>query len=113
MAKVTGYLKGLDALKKGLNDRATLDDVKKAVRLNGAEMTEQAKRNAPVRTGDLEGSITQSVSGDGLETKTAPHVDYAAYVELGTRFMEAQPYLEPAHNAQSSKFIGDLRKLMK
>lgn len=113
MAKTTVYFKGLDVLTRGLKDRATLNDVKMMVRLNGAEMAEKAKRNAPVKTGDLRGSITQEISDGGLTTKVAPHMDYSAYVELGTRFMEAQPYLKPAMNKQEGRFVADLKRLMK
>lgn len=113
MSKSTVYIKGLDVLEKGLKDMVTLDDVKKAVLVNTTEMTEQAKRNAPVRTGDLRGSITPAITDGGLTGKAAPHVDYGPYVELGTRFMNAQPYLKPAHNVQSQKFIQDLKKLTK
>lgn len=113
MGKTTVCFKGIDALKRGLKERATLADVKKVVALNGAEMTEQAKRNAPVRTGDLKGSITQEITDGGMTTKTAAHVDYAAYVELGTRFMAAQPHIRPAHNVQKEKFKQDMKRLTK
>lgn len=113
MAKSTVYFKGLDVIKKGLKERATMDDVKKAVALNTVEMQEQAKRNAPVRTGDLRGSITSEITDGGMTGKVAPGVDYQAYVELGTRFMHAQPYMKPAHNTQAPKFINDLKKLTK
>lgn len=113
MANSTVYFKGIDALERGLKERATLSDVKKTVALNGSEMTEQAKRNAPVKTGDLRGSIKQSISDGGLTAKAAPSVDYAAYQELGTRFFYGQYYMKRAHNTQEGKFIGDIKRLMK
>lgn len=113
MGKSTVYFKGIDALQKGLKDRATLSDVKKVVALNGTEMTEQAKRNAPVRTGDLKGSIAMDIIDDGMTAKTSAAVDYAPYVEKGTRFMSAQPYMKPAHNTQAPQFIKDLERLTK
>lgn len=113
MAKSGIYLKGIDALKRGLKERATLQNVKDVVLLNGAEMTEAAKRNAPVKTGDLRGSIIQSTADGGLTSKTAPSVDYAPYVEFGTRFMLGRFYLKKAFDAQSVKFQRDMKRLVK
>jgi HK97 gp10 family phage protein len=44
--------------------------------------------------GSLRDSITASY--DGLECKVTAAIDYAKYVEFGTRYMEAQPFLFPA-----------------
>jgi HK97 gp10 family phage protein len=56
---------------------------------------DDAKRIVPVRTGRLRASI--GITDPGRERvvidATAP---YAGYVELGTRYMRAQPYLRPA-----------------
>lgn len=40
-------------------------------------------------------------------------MDYAPYVEFGTRFMLAQPYLGPAFQKQLPIFKKDLSKLVK
>lgn len=63
----------------------------------GREAVAQAQRMAPVATGELRGSIAYRVSnGELILYADAPH---AAYVELGTRKMAAQPYLRPALEA--------------
>lgn len=56
---------------------------------------DDAKRIVPVRTGRLRNSIGISDPGPRsvVVDATAP---YAGYVELGTRYMRAQPYLRPA-----------------
>ena len=36
--------------------------------------------------------------------------EYAEYVEKGTRFMEKQPYMKPAFDAQKPQFLRDLKK---
>ena len=41
-----------------------------------------------------------------------PTMEYAPYVEFGTRFMEAQPYIGPSFNKQTEQFKKDLKKLM-
>ena len=41
------------------------------------------------------------------------HTDYSAYVEYGTRFQSAQPFVKPAYNVQKGVFIKDLERLLK
>lgn len=74
-------------------------------------VTAQAKTLCPVDSGILRSSIMWRVPGkeggheDGkvLEAKPAKDgglvgsaTEYAAYIEFGTRYMHAQPYLRPA-----------------
>lgn len=61
----------------------------------------EAKHLCPVDTGRLRSSITNglAVDGRGLHAKVGTNVDYAIYVELGTRFAHAQPFLRPALRA--------------
>lgn len=47
----------------------------------------------PVDTGNLRNSIHYHVDGDTMAVGT--DVEYAAYVECGTRYMAAQPYVKP------------------
>jgi len=42
-----------------------------------------------------------------------PHTEYASYVEFGTRFMEAQPYMKPAFEKQSKQFRKDMNELVR
>jgi HK97 gp10 family phage protein len=53
-----------------------------------------ARLVAPVDTGRLRSSIFVR-RGDGY-VEVGSNVQYAAYVEFGTRHMAAQPYLRPA-----------------
>lgn len=53
-----------------------------------------AKDDCPVITGRLKNSITNTVTEK--EALIGTNVEYAAYVEMGTRRMAAQPYLKPA-----------------
>lgn len=47
--------------------------------------------------GTLRSSLTwEIVREDGLSAKVGTNVEYGPYVELGTRYMRAQPYLRPA-----------------
>lgn len=103
---------GLEKLQKKLKQNVQMEDVKKVVRHNGAEMQAKAQQNAPVDTGTLKRSIGIEITDGGMTAEVEPTADYAPYVELGTRFMEAQPYLGPAFNEQKEKFKKDMKKLV-
>lgn len=115
---------GIVELKKGLRERVSLDAVKRVVRQNTADMQEKAKNNAQFRghyngsrfvepTGKLRDSIGVDLQDGGLTGVVEPTAEYAAYVELGTRKMEAQPYLKPAWEEQKEQFEKDMQKLVK
>ncbi len=60
-----------------------------------------AIRLCPVDTGRLRSSITHELAVDdrGLLARVGTNVEYAIFVEFGTRFAPAQPYLRPALRA--------------
>jgi HK97 gp10 family phage protein len=60
----------------------------------GFEAEGLAKQRAPVDTGFLRSSL--STKPGPLEVTVGASAKYAPYVELGTRRMNAQPYLGPA-----------------
>lgn len=67
----------------------------------GARMVDDAVRLVPVDTGQLRATITHEVDVvAGVPTLRVSagneDIDYAGYVELGTRHQAAQPYLRPA-----------------
>lgn len=103
---------GIEMLQKKLKKNVQMEDVKRVVRHNGAEMQEKAQRNAPVDTGTLKRSIGLEITDSGMAAEVEPTAEYAPYVELGTRFMEAQPYLKPAFDDQKEKFRKDMKKLV-
>lgn len=124
MPKIEIKFDGIEKLEKALKENVTLADVKKIVKHHGAELQEKARENADFRghwagdvfkrpTGTLKRSIGLDFDNDGLTAVVEPGVEYAAYVELGTRFMEAQPYLKPAWEKQKTEFKRDLEKLMR
>lgn len=102
---------GIDELQMKLKKNVRMSDVKKVVRKNGSDMQKKAQKNAPVDTGTLQRSIALEMRDSGKSAEVEPMVDYGAYVELGTRFMTAQPYLKPAFNEQKEKFKQDMKKL--
>lgn len=103
---------GIEKLQKKLKQNVRMDDVKRVVHKNGASMQMKAQRNAPVDTGYLKRSIGLEFTDGGMTAEVEPAAEYGPYVELGTRFMEAQPYLKPAFEEQSKEFRKDMQKLV-
>ena len=75
--------------------------VGKELKRRAIKVRNHAVRACPVDTGRLRSSITEEMGRDsrGLVARIGTNVEYAAYVELGTRRMRAQPYLRPALDA--------------
>lgn len=65
-----------------------------------------AKRACPVDTGRLRSSITHIVDEGTRHVIIGTNVEYAPYVELGTRRHEPQPFLYPAANDHYSTYKG-------
>lgn len=110
-------IEGLEELQKKLKNNANMDDVKKVVRHNGSQLQQKIQRKADFKKGYQTGATKRSVSLEitdgGLTAESGPTTDYAEYLEFGTRFMEAQPFVKPALEEQAQKFESDLRKLVK
>lgn len=74
-------------------------EIAKALTRVAVQVEGGAKRRAPVDTGRLRSSITHTPverDGDELVARIGTDVEYAPYVELGTRHQVAQPFLRPA-----------------
>lgn len=74
----------------------------------GAEMEATARQIVPVDTGFLRSTIYHKVDPDGLTLELGAMADYALYVEMGTRFMAAEPYLRPAFDQGEQKLLDNL-----
>lgn len=115
MAKLE--VQGLKKLEKKLKDNVTLDDVKRVVKYNGGKLQEKIQDGADFKkgyqTGATKRSVELEITDGGFTAVSGPTTEYAEYLEYGTRFMEAQPFVKPALNEQKKKFQKDLEKLMK
>lgn len=115
MAKVE--IKGLDKLKKKLKKNCTLDDVKTVVKQNGIELQSKTVSNAVFTKGYSTRTTKRSIRGEtrdgGFTYAEGPTTHYAPYVEFGTRFMDAQPFVRPAFKQQVPIFKSDMKKLVK
>lgn len=119
MAKIK--IEGLDKLENALKENVTMDDVKKVVRENGRQLQTKMQQNADFTKGYATGQTKRSIlSPEGIEFKdngftveVGPTTEYSPYLEYGTRFMDAQPFVKPAHNEQKKKFESDMQKLVR
>ena len=110
-------IEGLKDIQKKLKANATLDDVKKVVRKNGAELQKKIQSNADFskgyQTGTTKRSVGLEITDGGMTAESGPETEYAPYLEWGTRFMTAQPFIRPAFEEQKKEFHNDLQKLMR
>ena len=120
---------GLEELQKKLKDNVNLEDVKRVVKTNGSQLQRKMQNNADFtqgyQTGTTKRSITLEIDEDGMSAAVGPGdeplnpisqmaaTEYSPYVEYGTRFMDAQPFVRPSLNEQKQKFKSDMQKLFK
>lgn len=104
---------GIAELKQKLMKNAAMDDVKEIVKINGAELNANAQSKAPVDTGFLRRSIVFQLATMGFEARVFATAEYAPYLEWGTRFMSAQPFMGPAFRVQKVKFEKDMQRLVR
>lgn len=112
----TIFFEGVDKLDAKLKKNITLFDVKKVVRHNGQQMQTKVQRNADFKkgyaTGATKRSVELTIKNGELTAEVQPTTEYAPYVEWGTRYMEAQPFVLPGFVEQKEKFKKDMRKLV-
>lgn len=104
---------GIEEIRNELLIKKNLDAVKTVVKFNGSRLQAGGQRKAPVDTGFMKQHIDLEICDNGLTAKVTPTAEYAAYVEFGTRFMKAQPFMGPALRAQAPNFVNDLKKLVR
>ena len=130
MGSTTFQLRGLDKLQAKLQRIAKLEEVENIIEEHGGLMQKKAVENASKFKGHYEGrgnsrhfvkptgATKRSISVnsgkiDRFKYRVAPGTHYAAYVELGTRYMSAQPFIKPAFDDQKALFKRDLERLVK
>ena len=115
MAKLK--VEGIEELQKALKENVTMDDVKKVVRQNGTEMHKKIQKNADFKKGYQTGTTKRSIGLEfkdgGFVAEVEPTTEYAPYLEYGTRFMDAQPFVKPGYDEQIAQFKRDMQRLVK
>lgn len=79
----------------------------KVVTLAALQVVNTAKSFCPVDTGRLRDSISWELGTVGLlpAARVGTNVEYAPFVELGTRYMAAQAFLRPALAAVAGRSL--------
>lgn len=122
-------IEGLDKLEKALKHNVQKKDVARVVLHNGQELARKMQNKADFRghyewekgvgmvlkkpTGTTKRSIGLEIKDSGFTAEVDPETEYSPYLEYGTRFMDAQPFVRPAYNEQVVKFKQDMKKLVK
>lgn len=86
-------------------------DVSKLIKNTLHNIERDAKKSCPVDTGRLRGSITTNIIST-YSGEVGTNVEYAGWVEYGTRYQSAQPYFEPAVEKNEDKFNEELDKII-
>lgn len=88
-------LVGAASVIKALENMVSDNELEMLVQKAALKVEAEAKKLCPVDTGRLRASITTQRLGP-LTYGVGTGVEYAPYVEFGTRKMAAQPFLRPA-----------------
>ena len=120
---------GLEEIEGKLRANCTLDDVRSVVRKAGADLQSNMQRRATFRghyewkagkglvfvkpSGTTKRSISLELRDGGMTAAVGPSTEYSPYLEYGTRFMTAQPFIGPAFNEEKIRFKNRLQKLFK
>lgn len=115
MAKVTMSLTGMDALQRALKTAPDLvkDLASDAVLKTAFATAQRARALVPVRTGALKAAITSAATATngrvGLSGGEAAF--YWRFVEFGTRYMPARPFMRPAADAEADDYVARIRDI--
>lgn len=115
MAKIK--VMGLEELEAKLKDNCSMNDVKRVVKQNGSELQSKMQNKADFTRGYATGATKRSIGLDvtdgGFTAEVGPTTEYSEYLEYGTRFMSAQPFVAPALDEQKTQFFSDMEKLVR
>lgn len=83
-------------------------DARRIIKDTASQMERDMEVAVPVDTGYLKDTIGTHIKDNGMTARVGAsmngNADYAAYVEYGTRFMDAQPYFNPAFDKAEQEF---------
>ena len=108
---------GLKDFESVLKENVTMDDVKRIVKVNGDRLNKYMKEqttHAYVKgysTGDTASSINTEMRDGGLTVAVGATMNYNPYTEYGTRYMSAEPILDPSLERVRPQYLSDLGKI--
>lgn len=86
--------------------------MQREVKIAAVNIQNGARSRVPVDTGRLRNSITHEILADGLNASVGSNVEYAPFVEFGTRRMRAKPYLFPAFEEERPRYMERLKRAL-
>lgn len=121
-------LKGAAELMAKLEKNTHLEEAKRIVKMNTAEMQQNMVRSASFHghmeweakkglvfvkpTGTTKRSIALEILNGGLTGKVAPGTLYSPYLIYGTRYMAPQDFFRPNFYKQKTQFKQDMQRLV-
>lgn len=85
-------------------------EARTTVKKHADKIASDARNRAPVETGYLRSSIRAESLSTGKEAQIVVGASYGMFVEYGTYKMAAQPFLNPALEADKSAYFADMGK---
>lgn len=103
---------GLDEMAKSLLKNASPEKRLKVLRKYGAKLKEVAINKAQFTKGYSTGATRRSITlqAGSDEAVVEALTNYSGYVEVGTRKMEAQPFMQPALEEVAPKMVEEMAK---
>lgn len=86
--------------------------IAKALTMIGQQAEGNAKLMCPTDTGRLKNSITNQIDLQENAVYIGTNVEYAPYVELGTRRQDPHPYLKPAASEHGDEYRSILKSCL-
>jgi HK97 gp10 family phage protein len=117
MAIISAKLSIPAKLKTQIDGRSKAQKLRWIVQRHGEAAARTARGLVPVKTGALQGSI-HGVYGKGgtysytvtADARNSKGKGYGSFVENGTFFMAAQPFMKPALEQERPLFLKDAQK---
>ena len=103
---------GLDEMAQSLLKNASSERRSKVLRKYGAKLTEAAVSKAQFKTGYSTGATRRSITLEAGSDRAVVEAltNYSGYLEVGTRKMEAQPFMRPALDQVVPEMVEEMAK---
>lgn len=103
---------GLDEMAQSLLKNASPEKRSKVLRKYGAKLKEAAVSKAQFNKGYSTGATRRSITLEAGSDRAVVEAltNYSGYLEVGTRKMEAQPFMKPALEEVVPKMVEEIAK---
>ncbi|AYP29547.1 tail completion or Neck1 protein [Streptococcus phage SW14] len=103
---------GLDEMAQSLLKNASSERRSKVLRKYGSKLKEAAIKRAQFNKGYSTGATRRSITLEAGSDRAVVEAltNYSGYLEVGTRKMEAQPFMKPALEEVVPKMVEEMAK---